>query len=780
MKKIFLSKIFLVLCSIVCIAAGYCGFRVQIEAKAANENISATIERLEMIEADDTAIFYLSETDYITAEFDENDDTVARYKWVDSLAYEDRESYNVHNAVLNQNADSYNYAENILIDGVALKNYEHQLVANKYQRIAGLGLTFPGANGVFANASEISIKAGCTLPTLEGGYFGVSQRAIVLSEDTVFRKREGVWARGYVFNGYEANVTYDASEEFFYKRVEDSAYKGHTEAPTCQFSVHYQAAGDDMALASAKNTDKGNLFVLDFVNPIDTSVFGKINLRFYVHEPRTMVTYNAYSVTETSLGEKLEDVSTAPGWSVVSLMAPLYADENGMLDRLVFQFTNDGDMVNAERNYVAIGEFSLGAEQIEGLVYEQSLLIDEREDSYGLTFRFNKKGEFANASLDFTKVCINGESLEEIHQKGDFVTAKWASIQGIYQINITLSKAYNGDGQMKNPSLDYACNKITVLEGLSFPNGELLDKTYNYHIFRAFRDSQKFEKEIIIDYGVKQSFEETKATGISWEFQESANNNIHMSIQFDKNITSKMIVHACEPEDWRESILPEGVLFDSVFNEGYVTGGYKTSMMNSLVINGKTIAEWHMTGAHPTCVMVSYGQIHQSVLEVYIDKNSPDYAAIAALFESGEGVTVEIKKGFQFTTGVRTEQDCSFVLQGGTFVAVDKSDFAVYFDGIPVKEGEVLEVDYKALSSHIYVEGAEKYQVTETEEGNVKTFTVTAGDKTFTFQVKQTVTLAPDPKEEGCGSSIAMGSLGLVATFVACAAFIAGRKRDEA
>ena len=73
----------------------------------------------------------------------------------------------------------------------------------------------------------------------------------------------------------------------------------------------------------------------------------------------------------------MEEVTAIRGWSNVSLLLPLYADDNGMVETLVFRFTNDGDMVNEERNYVGVGEFSLNGATEEELVYEKSLMISE-------------------------------------------------------------------------------------------------------------------------------------------------------------------------------------------------------------------------------------------------------------------------------------------------------------------------------------------------------------------------------------------------------------------
>ena len=733
--------------------------RLDVKAKADEGQLSVKIENAEWFEDADTVIFYLTETDFITAAFDETIDTAEKYKWVETLAYEDRNENNVHNALLDKNLSEYNYAEYILIDGVPLKNINHELRANKFQRIEGLGFSF--AAGVLSKATEIEIKEGCTLPTLARGYFDVEEpSAIVLEEGTLYRKREGQWVKTYSFDGYEAGVVYDASEAFFYKRSEDSNFKGHSEAPTVQFSRNYEAVGDNnYVLASNKNTVKGNLFVMDFVNPIDTSVFGVINLRFYVHETRTMETYNANGITTDTLGEKLEEVTASRGWSNISLLLPLYADDDGMVETLVFRFTNDGDMVNEERNYVGVGEFSLNGATEEELVYEKSLMISETETDYCLSFRFNKKGKFLSNAVDYSKFCINGISLEELNVEGDYAQAEWVSLSGIYQINITLSKAYQGEGQLKNADVNYACNKISVLEGFSFPNGELLGRTYHYHLYSLFTDALTFENEIIIDYEPKQTFQEVKVLELNWDFHKDAKNNLYIGVTFDKNITTKNLLNICEPEVWRESALGEG-LYSASYTELFNLMGYKSSLMNHIVINGKTIGEFHARNAHQTCIMAHYGSMGNNWLGIWIDSNADEYPAIASLFESGNGVTLEIKSGFIFPTGVKTMEDYKFVLSNGAFVLEENTrEYSLYFDGQLIHDGDTLQTDYKALESSIWVDGAD-FETEKSEKGNTVTFTVKYGGKQTVFYVEQNITTAPEKTSDGksgCGASLSIG-----------------------
>ena len=54
-----------------------------VKAKADEVRLSVKIENTEWLENANTVIFYLTETDFITAAFDETLNTAEKYKWVD-------------------------------------------------------------------------------------------------------------------------------------------------------------------------------------------------------------------------------------------------------------------------------------------------------------------------------------------------------------------------------------------------------------------------------------------------------------------------------------------------------------------------------------------------------------------------------------------------------------------------------------------------------------------------------------------------------------------------
>lgn len=786
----FLRKTFIGIISIFCLALVCFGINVLNVAQAAEVKvISSSIDKIEVLPNDKTVIFYLSESDYITSPLPDVITDASQYKWTDSLYYDERENYNVCNASLDFRTNEYNYLDNILIDGVVLRTFAPSLMANKFQRVNGLGISF--ADDILTNATEIEIKAGCTLPTLARSYFGVSQKShILIEEDTLFCKREGSWALTYHFDGYKLGVEYDASEQYLTKRDPDGNYKGHTEAPTCEFTnamFKEEALGVDgydagYALVSSPATNKGNLLIVQFVNPIDANAFGLINLDMYVHRNRSMVTYNASGITENGLGEKIETFNVVPSkWVRVALPAALYADENGMVDTLVFQFTNDGDE-DSTWNQVCIGRFSLEENAIEGLVYEKSLLMDEQEDYYDFIFRFNKKGEFLNEWLDTSKVLFNGLSIDEINADGAYATAKWVSIQGIYQINLRLLKTYTGEAQVKNAEYEYSGNKMSVLKGLTFPNGDVLDKSYTYNCYRTFTDNGVFENEVFISSEADVQYAETQAESVTWEL--NADGNLRISVRFDKMITTKALFHTCELEAWRQALLEPQDRYEHGFSEIFVKGGYKSSLMDSVVINGLSIGDIHAINNHQTCVFVHYGTYSNYGFEIYVNQGTKIFNTLKPLFEAGNGVTVEIKEGLLFTTNYKTTKDCVFNLKDGVFRPYDQKQVSVYFDGQLVEDGVVVDADYEALESHVYVDGVDGYKVTKTTEGDKATFMVTYDGTTMVFHVQQTIVQSPDiaPKdssndnEGGCTSTLAVGA---AATAMALAgAWMIRRKQD--
>ncbi len=746
---------------IVCLAAGGAKpFSVKADEESA---IATDIKQMESWNEWDGStcfIFYLSESDYMTATEWSTESNEA-YKWVEVLSYEDRENFNVSNAVLDKNLDAYNYAENILIDGVALSEYPHQLIANRYTRVDSLGILLP--SGALPSASQIVVKAGCQIPSLTHSYFDKHFVCLETQEELIFTYRNGNWAKGYSFDGYVAETEYDASERYFYLRNEGSTYKGHTEAPTFDFTDIFSVNGwgdDGYALASTADTAEGTLFVADLVHPIDANEFNSVNIRVFSNVERTFAAYNASKITEGSLGEPL-DTFTIPGmkFSTITMESELYANEDGVIENFVFQFLDNGSENYADNQFF-IGSFSC---------------LDKY---YHLAFPTNVQGELiGQPAVDESKLFINGERVSDINRYGKYVTAEWAVKDGYYQINVKFAKTYDGAGLIKNADLSYTGNNIQAQKGLLLPNGEALDRSYTYRIY---------ENESFLDYELIEEYEEVGVADLKVRIEPSANDNIHFLIVFDKEITENPYYHACETEEWRDkSLIVFKGMYDEDVSKAFVAGGFKASFYDNVFINGVSVGEWHAIDDLPTCVHVHYGQTDLYTLDMSIDSYSEMYKPLYEAFKKSENITIEIKSGMKFTTSVRTERDYKFVVNGTKVSAVDaeeKEAVKVYYDGKKVENGGVVISSTKAMQSNIFVQGDGEYTVAKTAEGNATKFTLTLKDgETFTFTVQENiVNEVPEEKEEksGCSSSIAAENGVLIFTIVALFAVFAMRRKQ--
>ena len=723
-------------------------------------------------------MLHLTEADYMTAD-EWGTDSGEAYKWVnETLAYEDRTENNVCNAVLDKNLDSYNFLDSVFIDGVALREYEGLVLkANLYTRVNTLGLVFN--TNVIGSAEEIVVKAGCQIPSLLHSYFGKEFACMEIQEELIFKNKDGVWSKKYPFDGYNAGELYDANERFFYLRPAGSTYKGHAEAATFEFTNIFSRNNwgneEGYALASTSETTTGWLFVAELVNPIDVEQFGLLYLNVYTNAARTVVSHNASSITANSLGEVTDTFNIPAGFSTIKLTSALYANEDGMIDTIVFEFRDNGDETKPNENQLFITSFYCEELLITTPVYDESFFIQEDEEAYQITFRFNKKGAFeGDEALDTSKVFLNDESLDSINEKGSFAIANWSAIQGIYQINVKLSKDYPGAAQIKNPDKNYAGNKMGVAEGLAFPNGELLDRDYTCHIYGA----EKF-----VDYELLKSYQKASVANISGFIDSNSADNIHFLITFDVQITSQVYYHACDREGWRSTELVKYNLYDGTFTPVYIAGGFKSSLLDNVLINGKSLGEIHTEDSYTTCVFVHYGQTDLYTLDVCVDSNSSTYDALYPIFVSGSGIEVEVKEGLKFTTGYKVSEGVKYAMSNGTFKSVsDLGEMKVFFDGKPVADGDVIDVETVATAESVSVSGVESFNVMISEEDGLKKFTVESNEgQIVTFSVRETILPASDGKKsDGCGSALSVGFVSVCAALsVGAVAVMARKKKDE-
>jgi hypothetical protein len=232
----------------------------------------------------------------------------------------------------------------------------------------------------------------------------------------------------------------------------------------------------------------------------------------------------------------------------------------------------------------------------------------------------------------------------------------------------------------------------------------------------------------------------------------------------------------------------------------FVSGGFKSSLLDNVLINGKSLGELHAEDEYNTCVFVHCGQMYETeIMNVSVDSNSATYQWLKPLYDSGEGITIEIKAGMKFPSGVMLMEDVKYVLKNGTLVRELEEEVFIYYDGKAVENGSVIKTNAEALESSVCVIGTNEYTITKTLKDNVATFTVEYKGKTVTFTVEQTVVeLDPIDKEVsveedssnsgkggfdlsalGCTSVISGGVAGSVALISLGAVALIRRKRDE-
>lgn len=762
------------------------------ETGGANQ-INATVTEInnEKLDNGNSLVMVLSANDYMTASEWSNTD----YKWLNAEEITNRNSIdlaanNVANAQLDKNLDEYNFEEYVFIDGVSLAEFSktntYALIANKRTRPNTVSIDF--APNVLNEVSVVKIKAGCQLPTLKYSYLDTGEfSCISIQEDAVYENRNGVWLKA--FKGYEEGVEYEGGEDSFNLSF-DKEYKGHTAVPLnsyTDFFKKYEIQGellDVMALVSASNTEKDNLMVLSFVNPIKAEQFNRLNLRVYINHQVDVLTYNADTVTTETLGPALESFTVNGGqFTYLTLNSALYVNDNGMIETIVFKFVEDcqpqydakGDILYTEdgeiiRDTFHFVSFNVANVTDVALVQEDSFTVVDEGDRYALTFRFNKSGKNENVALDLAKVFVNNVLLSDILAECSEATAEWYLAKGVYQINVSLPKTYTGKAQIKNAEYGFAGNNMSVLEGLAFPNGDVLATTYACHLYAG---------EKILDTELVKSYNTVEVENVRFSFIEGSN-NLNFSIYFSGAITTSLYNHACEREDWRSDEKTSEIIgYDKGSSDIFVKGGYKSSLLDKVVINGRTIGEWHAYDSTAlTSVQVHYGVgLSLNRMDIRFESASKNtYNQLYDLVSDGNGITVEVLSGLKFMTNNATTKSQTFKMVNGEFRTQEQEkSIHVYYNGSEITNGQEITVQTVVSDTSIVVDGVSDYTVDCKQADGKKTYTISYGEgKIFTFTVVEDT--VPQSKE-GCASSVGVHSV--LASLALSAALVFAIKRGK-
>lgn len=754
-------------------------------------------------------VMYLSETDYMTA--DDWSEEEQNYKWYnaeDGLAeYEnvDLLENNLCNFPLNKNLDELNFEQKIFINGVTLAQFKvenpYYFIGNMRQRIDTLAICF--TKPVLVDGTIIEILEGCQFPTLSRACKdGALTSCIEVGETVKYERKDGVWVT--YFEGYREGVEYDGDEASF-KLSYETRYKNHNAVPLTTYSDAFIIYGDKLAggvykglaLASGSNTLKGYITVLRFVNPIDINEYEAINLRLYTNHARTINSYNDNNVTESTLGSALESFALDGAvHTTISLTSSLYADADGKVRTIVFKFNEDGEpFVNSDgeevydendnlvRDQLFFVSFNLVKEKSSDLLTKDSLIIIENDDSFDVSFRFNKNCESWGESLNLSKVVLNGLPLSKVLSECKTAVAKWEKVGAMCQVVVTIPKSYTGKAQIKNAGKGYWGNSMGVLKGLKYPDGSEIDRNYTCHIYAAER---------ILDSSFDADLEKTTVLGISYRY-DAGSNNLRFSIRFDKKITSANYYHACEIERWRETDLfnSSSLYYDKGMSNVFVKSGFKSSLLDCVIINGKSIGDWHAYEAtNYTNVQTHYGASGLEYMDVVFESHSAlTYNPIAELVNNGSGITIEIKDGLRFMTNCQVKKTQTFILNDGRFSeVVSNREIHVYYDGSEVQNGSTVTVKTAVCPTSIFVTNATNYQVSHVTTDKTTVFTITYGDgQVFTFTVIEDSVAKPTTKpttnteteKKGCKSAVELPIVGITMILLASAIVLKERRSHE-
>ena len=296
--------------------------------------------------------------------------------------------------------------------------------------------------------------------------------------------------------------------------------------------------------------------------------------------------------------------------------------------------------------------------------------------------------------------------------------------------------------------------------------------------------------EKILDSELVKSYNIIEVERVEFGFIEKSN-NLNFSIYFSGAITTSLYNHACEREDWRSDEESKDIGYDKGSSDIFVGGGYKSSLLDNVVINGRTIGEWHAYDAAAlTNVQIFYGVgLFLNRMDIRFESATKStYDQLYDLVSDGNGVTIEVLSGLKFMTCNATDKTQVFQMMDGEFkLQTDKKAIHVYYNGSEITNGQEITVYTAVSDASIAVDGVDGYKVTRTDANGKKVYTITYDtDKTFRFTVVEDV-IQPEAEKEvsvesgGCASRVRIDS---VATAIAlCAALTiivkGGKKREE-
>lgn len=352
-------------------------------------------------------------------------------------------------------------------------------------------------------------------------------------------------------------------------------------------------------------------------------------------------------------------------------------------------------------------------------ILDDSVVATLVDGGYTFDVRFNRDGvdptdDNVEDEID-ELIQINGVTLAEINSTQKFATAKWLRTGARYYLRIFLSSQYTGEGAIINEDDYFVGNTIRVDENLVLPSGSSLGQSFLLHMYRTNNITEILDENLVED----DVYVEKVTCGYD------VNGDFNIWIYFSQEITAGLKLFLASSDSFGKSQLkpmngPSLMYYDDYLAANFISGGYKSALLDKVVINGCTIGEWlayDSTPGYLTAVMVHYGQVGQKVMSIVCDLSDDGswatdaFKSASQAYENG-GLTVEVKEGMRFPTGKRCSESVTYVCNDGSWKVRD-SEFGVYYAGAKVENGQSLSSAFRADKNNVCVVGDDVYEIKE-------------------------------------------------------------------
>lgn len=619
--------------------------------------------------------------------------------------------------------DGLNLFDKIYVNGKPLRTYIPEsgtagldFIINYQTRWGCLSFKVPGIPDV--RAAGILIEEGCELPAYNNGVF--NEKYYVVSE----RYERKVYTPGVI----------DEMESLGYTNIFDIFDEARVDYNYffLRFSVHDYGNADtgQNNVSLMINAQQSYLDNFDYLQRI--KVDGK-PLSFYSGELKDF---------DFMINRTLR-------WGSISFKVPGY-DDVRVFDRLTVE---SGTVIPAYRDgalneaYYTIGSTYRYVVYSNAFGYEISdEAVTKFEDDEKITYSIETNYQVtANPTMavDGTKVLFNDVPINEIPSD---VTLKWVKDTKLNLV-ATVDKNYDG---LRGKDFRYINNHFILLAGLPIPENDPLTTSYRLYIYDHEIVTERYQEDD------PDEFLTNAVSGVEYYESDGSNDgNPVLNLTFATAISNTGLPAegdyyvACS-ENWKRDNLQTidmSKVYDEEISRAFMHGGYKTSLMNHVLINGMTIGEWFASSdpdswGHPYALMVHYGMYGPKVMSIiFTVHDDPTINRIRDSIEAGTA-TVTVKPGLKFITHnmCKTEQHFKMNPETNAFVPADIQEFKVFYAGKEVSNHETIEIygDFNLTSVYVAYDGRD-YEITAIPSVDQTITTVNisqADDVIFTFNVK--------------------------------------------